>query len=68
MRVIVLVDMAFECCVEDCCVEGGHSVESCGVKDCCERRVYMNTMMGGVFGRLNGCYCETIGLCSSGNE
>ena len=55
----------FDCCVEDCCVED-HSVGGCSVGCCCEGRVYVNNMMGGAFGGLNGCYYGTIVLCSLG--
>ena len=33
---------------------------------CCEGMVYVNNVMGGVFGVLNGCYCGTRELCSLG--
>ena len=51
---VVLGAAVFRCCVES------HSVGMCGVGGCCGGRVYVNNVVGGVLGELNGCYCGTI--------
>ena len=58
VRAMVLRAAVFGCCSENCCVEG-HSVGECGVGGCCEGRVYVKNVVGGIFGGLNGCYCVT---------